>query len=65
VEKYGTARQATDENIIQGMRIAGWIPKATNTHSKHVMLFAFAMQQRLCKRASMLLDTYIASLIIT
>jgi hypothetical protein len=53
-KKYGTARQANDENIIQRMRIAGWILKATNTHSEHVMLFAFPSQQRLCERASML-----------
>jgi hypothetical protein len=52
VEKYGTARQANDENIIQRMRIAGCIPKATNTHSEHVMLFAFPQQQSLCERAS-------------
>jgi hypothetical protein len=31
VEKYGTARQATDVNIIRSMRIACWITKATNT----------------------------------
>jgi hypothetical protein len=33
VEKYGTARQATDENIIRRMRFACWITKATDTHS--------------------------------
>jgi hypothetical protein len=27
------------------MRIACWIPKATNTHSEYVILFAFAMRQ--------------------
>jgi hypothetical protein len=31
VEKYGTARQATDDNIIRRMRIACWITKATDT----------------------------------
>ena len=65
MEKYGTARQATDENITQRMRIAGWIPKVTNTHPEHVMLFAFPLQQRSRERASMLFYTYIASLIIT
>jgi hypothetical protein len=31
VEKYGTARQATDDNIIRRMRFACWIPKITDT----------------------------------
>jgi len=31
VEKYGTARHATDCNIIRLMRFACWINKATNT----------------------------------
>jgi hypothetical protein len=31
VEKYGTARQATDDNIILRMRFACWITKATDT----------------------------------
>ena len=33
VRKYGTANHATDDKIIQHMRIACWIPNATNTHS--------------------------------
>jgi hypothetical protein len=35
VEKYGTARQATDDNIIGRMRFACWITKATDTHSEY------------------------------
>jgi hypothetical protein len=31
VEKYGTASQATDDNIIRRMRFAYWITKATDT----------------------------------
>jgi hypothetical protein len=31
VEKYGTARQATDNNVIRRMRFARWITKATAT----------------------------------
>jgi len=27
------------------MRIASWIPKATNTHSQYVILIAFPLQQ--------------------
>jgi hypothetical protein len=33
VEKYGRARQATDNNIIWRMRFACWITKAIDTHS--------------------------------
>jgi hypothetical protein len=54
VEKYGTARQATDDNIIWHMCIACWITKATNTHSKYVILIAFPLWQELHKRALML-----------
>jgi hypothetical protein len=31
VEKYGRARQATDDNIIRRMRFARWITKAADT----------------------------------
>jgi len=30
---------------IRRMRIACWIPKATNTHSQYVILIAFTLQQ--------------------
>jgi hypothetical protein len=54
VEKYCTARQATDENIIRRMRFACWITKATDTYSEYVILIAFPWQQWLRERASML-----------
>jgi hypothetical protein len=38
VEKYGTARQATGGDTIRPMRVACWIPKATNTHSEYVII---------------------------
>jgi hypothetical protein len=37
VEKYGTARQATDDNIVWHMRFACWTRKATNTNSEYVI----------------------------
>jgi hypothetical protein len=52
VEKYGTATQATGDNVIRRMRITYWIPKATNTHSEYVILIAFALQQRLYQSPS-------------
>jgi len=33
-EKYCTAEQARDDEIIRRMRIECWIPKATNTHTQ-------------------------------
>jgi len=41
------------------MRIACWIPKATNTHWQYVLLIAFPLQQWLHERASMLRLYYI------
>jgi hypothetical protein len=38
VENLCRGRQATDDNIIQHMRIACWITKATDTHSEYVYL---------------------------
>ena len=37
--------------IIWRMRIACWIPKATNTHSEYVILIAFPVPQSLHERA--------------
>jgi hypothetical protein len=63
VKKYGTARQATDDNTIQRMRFACWITKATDTHSEYVILIVFPRQQWLRERPSVLRYTYIACLV--
>jgi len=47
VEKYGTARQATDNNIIRHMRIACRITKATDINSEFVILISFPLQHLL------------------
>jgi hypothetical protein len=39
---------------IRHMRIACWIPKATDTHSEYVILIAFPLQQWLYEGASLL-----------
>jgi hypothetical protein len=44
VEKCGGTRQATDDKIIQHMRISCWITKATHTYSEYVILIAFPLQ---------------------
>jgi hypothetical protein len=54
VEKYGTARQPTDDNIIRRMRFARCITKTTDTHSEYVILIAFPRQQWLRERVSVL-----------
>ena len=46
------------------MRIACWIPKATNTHSQYVILITFPLQQWLHERASMLRYTHTVCLFI-
>jgi len=43
------------------MRIACWVPKATNTYLKHAILLAFPLQQWLNECASKLPCTYSAS----
>jgi len=37
VVKYARARPATNDNIIQRMRFACWITKATDTHSEYLI----------------------------
>jgi hypothetical protein len=64
VEKYGTARQSTDDNKIQRMRFSWWITKATDTHSEYVILIALPRPQWLRERTLMLRYTYIYSLVI-
>jgi hypothetical protein len=46
------------------MRIACWIPKATDTHSEYVILTALPPEQWVHEYASMLRYTYIALIIV-
>ena len=45
------------------MLIAGWMTKATNTHSEYVILISFPLPQRLHERASLFRYTYISSFV--
>ena len=47
------------------MRIACWIPKATDTHSEYVTLIPFPLKQWLRERASLIHYTYIACVVLT
>ena len=62
MEKFGTARQATDD-IILCMRFTCWVTKGRDTHSEYAILLAFPQQKRLREYASMLRYNYIASLV--
>ena len=50
--------------IIWPMHIACWIPNATNTHSDYTIVIAFALQECLNERASVLRYTFIVCLFI-
>jgi len=58
-----TVERGRPQTTIWRMRPACWLPKATNTHSKYVIIIAFALQQWLHERTSMLCYTYIACLV--
>jgi hypothetical protein len=62
-EKCDKARQAINENITQGTPVACWITKDKHTHSEHVVLIAFPLQQRLSECTSTLSYTHFAYLI--
>ena len=64
VEKnYGTAGQATDDNITGRMRPAFRVTKTTDTPSEYVILTGFQRQNWLRERAQMLHYTYITWLV--
>jgi hypothetical protein len=54
----------SSQTTIWRMRIACWIPKATNTHSWYVILTAFPLQQWLHERTSMLRYTTMSILFV-
>ena len=64
-KNVGNSRQATDVSIIRRMRTACWIPKAADTHSEYVILFAFPRQKWLHERATILLYTNIVCRVVT
>ena len=57
-EKYGRVVQFTEDNVTRCMRLAYWIPKATNTHLEYVIFIAFPQQQWLPESVSVLRSTY-------
>jgi hypothetical protein len=64
MEKYFRAGQP--QMTIWRMRIACWIPEATDRHSEYVILIAlFPLQQWLQERASLLRHTYTVCVVIS
>ena len=51
------AERGRSQMTIWRMRIACWIPKATNTHSEYVVLIAFPRQQWFRESASVVTRT--------
>jgi len=43
-KKYGSAREAKDDNITRRKECASWITEATDTHSEYVILIVFPRQ---------------------
>ena len=60
VQKYGKARQSTNDNIMRCMRCLCWTSTATDTRSGYVILIAFPRQKQIREGAYMLCYTYIA-----
>jgi hypothetical protein len=48
---------ARSQMTVWRMHFAGWMPKATGTHSEYVTLQAFSRQLWLCERSSVLCYT--------
>ena len=63
VERSGRPGKGTDDNIIWRMRFSFLKTKATNPPSEYEVRLAFARQQWLRERASILCYTYIVSLV--
>jgi len=60
-----TAEPQKSYITIWRVSISCWIPKATNTHSKYVILIAFPLRQWLHERASMYVSRALSVLLIT
>ena len=64
MEKYDTARQATDNNTIRLVRIACLMTMATDTYSEYVTLIALRPQHRANERALVVHYKYTACLVV-
>ena len=60
MEKFGTARLPTEDNIIRRMRIARWITKVTDTHSEYVILLTLHSNNGYLKASQCYVYMYLA-----
>ena len=51
MEKYGRAREATDDDVIRRVHLACWVTEAADSHSEYVTLIEFTRQRWLRERA--------------
>jgi len=65
VGKYDTARKATDDNIIGGMRFECWKNEAKDMHSEYVILISSPRQEKFFKIDSILRCAYTSCLVMT
>jgi hypothetical protein len=63
VKRFGTVRQAIDDNIIRRMDFACWTIKVTDTHSEYAIIIAYSLQQWLRERVWILPYAYIFCLV--
>jgi hypothetical protein len=61
--RKNTVEPDRPQMTIWRMRIAYWIPKATNTHSEYAILTAFRLKKWLYEGVSMLRFTYVACIV--
>ena len=54
MEKYGNAKQTTDDDMIRRMRVLSFIIKAPEAHSEYVIRIVVQRQQWLGERTSLL-----------
>ena len=61
--KYGEAREATDDNITQGMRFACWLTEVTKRTFRIRNAYSFSTATMVSLTRLMLRYTYIACLV--
>jgi len=63
VEKYGTDRLATDDDIIWRLRIACWITNDTDIHREYIIVFIAFPRQQWLRGSAMFLKCYFVRLV--
>jgi hypothetical protein len=64
VEKYGKARQVTDDDIIRRMRFACWITKATDTYLEYLIPTTLTRRKWLREHVSIVSEIFPAQFVL-